>query len=51
SSTPTGPSGPRAKLGRGKGRGAATADYAYPHPRIFALDSKRITEPPTGNTS
>ncbi|MCD7468279.1 hypothetical protein HAX54_006300 [Datura stramonium] len=26
-------------------------DYAYPHSRIFALDSQRVTEPPEGNTS
>ncbi|MCD9646489.1 hypothetical protein HAX54_036360, partial [Datura stramonium] len=33
SSTPVGPSGPGAQLGQGQGRGgAATPDYAYPHP-------------------
>ncbi|MCD7459685.1 hypothetical protein HAX54_041642 [Datura stramonium] len=47
-----GPSGQGAQLGRGKGRGeAATPDYAYPHPRMFALDSQRVIEPPAGSTS
>ncbi|MCE0480545.1 hypothetical protein HAX54_037486, partial [Datura stramonium] len=36
---------------KGKVRRAATPDYAYPHQRIFALDSQWVTEPPAGNTS
>ncbi|MCE5166430.1 hypothetical protein HAX54_019363, partial [Datura stramonium] len=49
---PAGPSGQGAQLGRWKGIGEdVTPYYAYPHPRIFALDSQRVTEPPAGNTS
>ncbi|MCD7446333.1 hypothetical protein HAX54_004321, partial [Datura stramonium] len=49
---PAGLSGPGAQLGQGPGRGeAATLDYSYPHPRVFALDSQRVTEPPAGNMS
>ncbi|MCE3215130.1 hypothetical protein HAX54_000967, partial [Datura stramonium] len=52
SSTPTGSSGLGVLLGRGQGRGGvAMPDYAYLHPRIFTLDSQRVTESPTGNPS
>ncbi|MCD7446866.1 hypothetical protein HAX54_017928, partial [Datura stramonium] len=49
---PAEPSGPRPQLGRGQGRGEdSNPDYAYRHPRIFALDSQQVTESPAGNTS
>ncbi|MCE3051244.1 hypothetical protein HAX54_049177 [Datura stramonium] len=49
SSAPAGPSGPGEKMGRGQGRGkAATPDCAYPHPRIFALDSPVVSDNPNG---